>query len=78
MVRTKNKKYFKRIQIPDLERLDLEIQPKDISQRYEFNTLTISYLKPETVLDLERNIRQKFDELNAKNPKNGDLECSTH
>ena len=78
MVRTKNKKYFKRIQIPDLERLDLEIEPKDISQRYEFNTLTISYLKPETVLDLERNIRQKFDELNAKNPKNGDLECSTH
>ena len=26
---------------------------------------------------MEQNIRNKFDELNSKNPQEGDMECST-
>ena len=49
MLKTVNKKYYKRIDIPDLRRVGLEIDEAAIAWRYSNNTVIISYDKPEQV-----------------------------
>ena len=44
-----NKKYYKRIDIPDLRRVSLQIDEAAIAWRYTNNTVIISYDKPEQV-----------------------------
>ena len=46
VVRTTNKKYFKRIDIEDLDRMKLPIEEKALSWTHENNTLVIQYRKP--------------------------------
>jgi len=41
-VRTSNKKYFKKIKIPDLERIGLKPEQQRISFRHQYNTLIIT------------------------------------
>jgi len=41
-VRTRNKKYFKKIKIPDLERIGLKPEQQRISFRHQYNTLIIT------------------------------------
>lgn len=41
-VRTTNKKYFKHIQIPDFERLNIIPDSKDINFTHKYNTLIIT------------------------------------
>ena len=45
IVKTTNKKYCKRIDIPDLKRLGLVIIESNISWKYANNTVIISYDK---------------------------------
>ena len=49
MLKTVNKKYYKRIDIPDLRRAGLEIDEAAIAWRYTNNTEIISYDKPAQV-----------------------------
>lgn len=51
VVRTSNKKYFKRIEVPDLKRLRLPLDGAAISWKLQYNTLVISYPKPKLVVD---------------------------
>ena len=44
-----NKKYYKRIDIPDLRRVGLEVDEAAIAWRYTNNTVIISYDKPDQV-----------------------------
>ena len=44
-VRTSNKKYFKKIKIPDLERIGLKPEQERISFRHQYNTLIITVCK---------------------------------
>jgi len=47
VVRTSNKKYYKRIQLPDLQRVKLKMKDEVLSWKHQNNTLIISYIKPE-------------------------------
>ena len=53
VLRTANKKYYKRIEIPELKRLGIALDDKQISWKYSNETLLITYLKPEVVMKEE-------------------------
>lgn len=42
LVRTTNKKYFKKLQVPELDRLNLPIEQANISSTHQFQTLIIT------------------------------------
>ena len=53
VLKTTNKKYYKRIDIPDLKRLQLTIEEANIAWKYQNNTVIISYDKPAEVKSRE-------------------------
>ena len=53
MLKTSNKKYYKRIDIPDMKRCGLELEESEIAWKYQNNTVIISYDKPQQVIDME-------------------------
>ena len=53
VVRTTNKKYFKRIELPDMKRLKLSLDAQALSWKFQYNTLVISYRKPKAAIDYE-------------------------
>ncbi|EZA52753.1 hypothetical protein DMN91_002108 [Ooceraea biroi] len=55
-VRTSNKKYYKKIRIPDLERIGLKPEGKNVSFMHQYNTLIITYKKPLELVDTENKI----------------------
>jgi len=59
VLRTTNKKYFKRFDIPTLKRNGEKLNPRAISCKYDNNTLLIQYMKPKSVLVAEREWREK-------------------
>eukprot|EP01059_Diplonema_ambulator_P033737 TRINITY_DN7198_c0_g1_i1.p1 TRINITY_DN7198_c0_g1~~TRINITY_DN7198_c0_g1_i1.p1 ORF type:complete len:195 (+),score=31.98 TRINITY_DN7198_c0_g1_i1:41-625(+) len=52
-VRTTNKKYFKKIMVPDMLRASLPLTPDSLSWTHAHNTLVISYVKPKEILQEE-------------------------
>lgn len=54
VVRTSNKKYYKRIQVPDLARLGLKMQDNALTWKHQHNTLVISYARPAEVVEHEQ------------------------
>ena len=76
VVRTTNKKYFKRISIEDLDRMRLPIEEKALSWTHENNTLIIQYRKPAEVLQREQQAKQ--ERLTAPDEPakpDGDVDC---
>ncbi len=55
VVKTTNKKYYKRIQVPDLQRLGMALDPKQLSWMYQSNTLiiSVSFCDPERKLKIK-------------------------
>ncbi|XP_076669204.1 protein DPCD [Andrena cerasifolii] len=74
-VRTSNKKYFKRISVPDLERVGLKPEQSRISFTHQYNTLIITYKKPPALLELEKKVLNEILQLKAR--KDGDIQCPT-
>ena len=58
-------------------RLNLTLDKSKVVWVYKNNALVVSYPKPDSVLMREAQMRQEFDKLNAKNPKEGEIECVT-
>lgn len=58
VVRTSNKKYYKRIRVPDLVDLGLKLSDKLLSWKHQHNTLIISYSKQAEVLTHEQKVLQ--------------------
>ncbi|XP_063992541.1 protein DPCD [Diachasmimorpha longicaudata] len=75
IVRTSNKKYFKKLNIPDLDRVGLKPDQDRISFTHQFNTLVITYKKPAALLDLEKKILTEV--MNLKASSEGDVQCPT-
>ncbi|XP_031841132.1 protein DPCD [Nomia melanderi] len=73
-VRTTNKKYFKKIIVPDLERIGLKPEQDRISYTHQYNTLIITYKKPPALLDIEKQVLNEV--LQVKTSKNG-VQCPT-
>nr|BAN21104.1 conserved hypothetical protein [Riptortus pedestris] len=74
-VRTSNKKYFKKIGIPELERANLLPEQKNIDISYKFGTLIITYTKPSEVIQMERAVLEEIKSVNTI--QDGDLPCRT-
>eukprot|EP00698_Gefionella_okellyi_P020657 TRINITY_DN6513_c0_g1_i1.p1 TRINITY_DN6513_c0_g1~~TRINITY_DN6513_c0_g1_i1.p1 ORF type:complete len:199 (-),score=28.25 TRINITY_DN6513_c0_g1_i1:80-676(-) len=59
VLRTTNKKYYKRWNIPELQVASLPIEPERLACKYENQTLIISYRKPQQVVKLDENARRE-------------------
>ena len=70
VIRTKNKKYYKRFNIPDLERLNIKLDENLMKVNFVNNTLVISYTKPKEALDAESEILGEIRRTRAEIKKN--------
>lgn len=66
VVRTTNKKYFKRLFIPDLERIGLFPEQQNVSISHKFNTLVINYKKPRELLEFDKKLWSELKNLRSK------------
>ncbi|XP_055621694.1 protein DPCD [Toxorhynchites rutilus septentrionalis] len=53
-VRTSNKKYFKKIAVPEFERCNFPPVQEDLTVRHQNQTLIISYKKPPILIEMEK------------------------
>ncbi|KAK3589438.1 hypothetical protein CHS0354_020773 [Potamilus streckersoni] len=74
IIRTTNKKYYKKFGIPDMNRIQLALEPQNLSFAYANNTLIVSYQKPEPILEIEKLLQEEFRKLKAS--KDGDVDCT--
>lgn len=63
VVRTTNKKYFKKIPLLDLDRLGLEVDPTALTYTHANNTLIITYKKPQSLLEFEQRLLKRVKKL---------------
>ena len=70
VIRTKNKKYYKRFNIPDLERLNMKLDESLMKVNFVNNPLIISYTKPKEVLEAENEILEEVRRIRAEIKKN--------
>ncbi|XP_028586341.2 protein DPCD isoform X6 [Podarcis muralis] len=75
VVRTTNKKYYKKFSVPDLDRFQLPLDSTALSFTHANNTLIITYLKPAEILAAEEELQKELKKIKAAN--NGDGECKT-
>ncbi|XP_028391076.1 protein DPCD-like [Dendronephthya gigantea] len=74
IIRTKNKKYYKKYDIPDLVRNHMPLDQKAISIAHANNTLIIKYKKPAEIMEQERLIMKELESNKAS--REGDIECA--
>ena len=70
VIRTKNKKYYKRFNIPDLERLNIKLDENLMKVNFVNNTLIISYTKPKEAIESESEILGEIRRIRAEIKKN--------
>uniref|UniRef100_A0A182WAX7 Protein DPCD n=1 Tax=Anopheles minimus TaxID=112268 RepID=A0A182WAX7_9DIPT len=70
-VRTSNKKYFKKIEVPEFKRCNIVPQPDGLSVAHKNSTLIITYKKPTILLDMERAILTALQDVET-------VECSNY
>ena len=75
VLRTTNKKYFKRFGVADLDRLALPIDGSGLSMAHANNTLIITLPKPAEFLAFEKQLFAMRDQL--KGAADGDVDCAT-
>lgn len=63
VIRTSNKKYFKRFDIPDLKRLGITLDESSLVWKFQHNTLIVGYDKPDKILELEKKKQQEIANL---------------
>jgi len=61
VVRTSNKKYYKRLGLPDLTYVNQKLCDASLTWKHQHNTLIISYTKPAAVVDRERKLINDAD-----------------
>eukprot|EP01013_Petalomonas_cantuscygni_P043247 TRINITY_DN8012_c0_g1_i1.p1 TRINITY_DN8012_c0_g1~~TRINITY_DN8012_c0_g1_i1.p1 ORF type:complete len:247 (-),score=24.81 TRINITY_DN8012_c0_g1_i1:165-905(-) len=72
VIRTANRKYFKRFPIPDLARCGAKGSPLELSHAHENNTLVVRYKKPSAAVDFERREREEAGRLAKTRPTGGE------
>eukprot|EP00052_Salpingoeca_macrocollata_P009766 m.76766 g.76766 ORF g.76766 m.76766 type:complete len:191 (-) comp17246_c0_seq3:70-642(-) len=74
VLRTTNKKYFKRFDIAEMMRLGLALDSASLHLTHANNTLIISYDKPKEVRDMEQALRRQRAGIKAA--KEGEADCN--
>ena len=54
VLKTTNKKYYKRIDVPDLKRVNLKLEESSLLWKHQNNTLIIAYEKPDQVKERDQ------------------------
>eukprot|EP00126_Sphaerothecum_destruens_P015175 Sdes_comp9099_c0_seq1m560 len=67
VIKTTNKKYFKRISVEDMDRFDLKLTPTSLTYTHSHNTLLLCYKKPAILLETEKRWRRQLQTLQADN-----------
>ena len=62
ILRTTNKKYFKKWAIPALRRLGLKVEAKALAASFSPGTLLVKYAKPPAVLEAESKRRKEISD----------------
>ncbi|GLD60941.1 protein DPCD [Lates japonicus] len=75
IIKTSNKKYYKKFSIPDLDRSQLPFECSALSFTHANNTLIVSYKKPKEILTLEQEQLKELKKL--KGTGEGDVDCKT-
>ncbi|KAL4639971.1 protein DPCD isoform X1 [Arapaima gigas] len=75
IIRTTNKKYYKKFSIPDMDRCHLPLECSALTFTHANNTLIISYKKPKEILTLEQELIRNLKKL--KSVSDGDSDCKT-
>ncbi|KAG7492862.1 hypothetical protein MATL_G00018650 [Megalops atlanticus] len=75
IIRTTNKKYYKKFSIPDLDRCQLPLESSALTFSHANNTLIISYQKPKQILTLEQDLLRELKKM--KGSGDGDVDCKT-
>ncbi|KAM8879876.1 LOW QUALITY PROTEIN: protein DPCD [Spinachia spinachia] len=63
IIKTLNKKYYKRFSITDLDRSQLPLDDSALSFTHTNNTLIVSYKKPKEILTLEQELLKELKKL---------------
>ncbi|KAM9856448.1 protein DPCD [Aulostomus maculatus] len=75
VIKTSNKKYYKKFSVPDLDRSQLPLDDSALSFTHANNTLIVSYKKPKDILTLEQELLKELKKL--KEATEGDIDCKT-
>eukprot|EP00730_Choanoeca_flexa_P018407 TRINITY_DN8944_c0_g1_i4.p1 TRINITY_DN8944_c0_g1~~TRINITY_DN8944_c0_g1_i4.p1 ORF type:complete len:201 (+),score=34.61 TRINITY_DN8944_c0_g1_i4:165-767(+) len=75
VLRTSNKKYFKKFAIPDLQRIGSSLDASLVSMQHGNNTLVITYPKPPAIMVMEKRLRNERGKM--KLGADGDVDCNT-
>ncbi|XP_042369749.1 protein DPCD-like, partial [Plectropomus leopardus] len=75
IIKTSNKKYYKKLSITDLDRSQLPLDNSALSFTHASNTLIVSYKKPKEILTLEQELLKELKKL--KGTGEGDVDCKT-
>eukprot|EP00792_Barthelona_sp_PAP020_P014014 TRINITY_DN961_c0_g1_i1.p1 TRINITY_DN961_c0_g1~~TRINITY_DN961_c0_g1_i1.p1 ORF type:complete len:201 (-),score=42.14 TRINITY_DN961_c0_g1_i1:123-725(-) len=65
LIRTKNKKYYKKFGIPDLQRLKIDLDYRCMDISLINNTLIIKYQKPPQLRQVEQRRKQQISQIEA-------------
>ncbi len=78
VVRTTNKKYFRKWTVPALRRLGVALDPSLLSHQFAAGVLLVSYRKPEALRAAEAERRKAILASMDKTRKSGGIDCTTH
>ncbi|KAA6402624.1 MAG: putative Protein DPCD [Streblomastix strix] len=77
ILRTSNKKYYKRFRITDMDRMRLPLEQNALTLSHDGNTLYIRYKKPTIIVEKERKAKEERMKLKEQRPpKDGDVDCN--
>ena len=71
VIRTSNKKYFKRISIPDMDRTNLKLEEENLSWVWKNQTLIVEYKKPLAIKTLEAQWKKERSAMPSTRVKDG-------
>ena len=53
-MKTSNKKYYKRFDVPDLKRAKIDLDESEVVWKYQNNTVIIGYDKPAAIIEADK------------------------
>lgn len=75
VIRTSNKKFYKRFEVPELVVLGLSLDESSLSWDWKNNTLIVQYLKPREALVAETEEKVERQRMRVAAPEDGDVDC---